>query len=169
VFEPCFAISLFSGLDIGVPLASLETPDVGLVVQMAGRPLLVHAGMLAGAAARGVASLHNQEYALTVALGMLDSRFAQARRGRMHDVCITMVRNASPPGPGGNGKCRVSRGSEQSPDSEPVRRALSKSGLASGFGPQKCDFTSRGGGPPPESFRCRLESDVVATRGTNYA
>jgi hypothetical protein len=36
---------------------------------------------------------------------------------------------------------RVSRGGKRSLDSESARRELSKSGLASHFGPPKCDFT----------------------------
>jgi hypothetical protein len=36
---------------------------------------------------------------------------------------------------------------KRSPDSDSARRELSKSGLASHFGPQTCDFASRGGGP----------------------
>ena len=43
-------------------------------------------------------------------------------------------------------KCRVSRGGKRSPDSESARRELSKSGLASQCGPQKCDFASNSGG-----------------------
>ena len=45
---------------------------------------------------------------------------------------------------------RVSCGGKRSPDSESPRREISKSGVASHFGPQKCDFTGRGGGPLPE-------------------
>jgi hypothetical protein len=40
-----------------------------------------------------------------------------------------------------NRKCRVPRGGKRSPDSESVRRELSKSGLPSHAGPQKRDFT----------------------------
>ena len=45
-----------------------------------------------------------------------------------------------------NRKCRISRGGKRSPDSESARRELSKSGLASHVGPQKCDFASNSGG-----------------------
>ena len=51
---------------------------------------------------------------------------------------------------GKNRKFRVPRGGKLSPDSESPRNLLQKSGLASHFGPQKCDFASRGGGPLPE-------------------
>jgi hypothetical protein len=77
------------------------------------------------------------------------NRVEQARRGRTHDLCITMVRKASLGG-ATNRTFRVSRGSERSPDSESVRRELSTSGLGSKFDPHKCDFTGRGGGPLPE-------------------
>jgi hypothetical protein len=53
-------------------------------------------------------------------------------------------------GDGKNRKYRVSCGGKRSPESESARRELSKSGLASHFGTQKCDFTGRGGGPLPE-------------------
>jgi hypothetical protein len=41
---------------------------------------------------------------------------------------------------------RVSRGGTRSPDSESARRELSKSGLASHFDLQNCDFASNSGG-----------------------
>jgi hypothetical protein len=41
---------------------------------------------------------------------------------------------------------RTSRGGKRSPDSESECRELSKSGLASHFGPRTCDFTSNSGG-----------------------
>jgi hypothetical protein len=52
-----------------------------------------------------------------------------------------------------NQKFSVSRGNAWSPDSESARREPSKSCLASHFGPQKCDFASRAGGPLPEVLR----------------
>jgi hypothetical protein len=58
---------------------------------------------------------------------------------------------------------RVSRAGTRSPDPESVRRELSKSGLASHFGQQTCGFASRGGGPLPESFRCRLQRVLPKT------
>jgi hypothetical protein len=49
-----------------------------------------------------------------------------------------------------NLEVRVPCGGKRSQDSESLRRELSKSGLASHVGPQKCDFAGRGGGPLPE-------------------
>jgi hypothetical protein len=43
-------------------------------------------------------------------------------------------------------KCRVSSSGKRSPDSDSLRRELSKSGLASPFGRRKCDFASNSGG-----------------------
>jgi hypothetical protein len=52
---------------------------------------------------------------------------------------------------------RVSCGPDPSPDSDSPRNLLQKSGLVSHVDPNECDFTGRGGGPFPESFRCRLD------------
>jgi hypothetical protein len=43
-------------------------------------------------------------------------------------------------------KGRIPCGGKRSPGSESARRELSKSGLASRFGPQKCDFPSNSAG-----------------------
>jgi hypothetical protein len=54
-------------------------------------------------------------------------------------------------------KVRMSRTPDPSPDSDSARNTLSKSGLGSKLGPQDKDVAGSGGGPLPESFRCRLE------------
>jgi hypothetical protein len=45
-----------------------------------------------------------------------------------------------------NRKCRISRSKKRSPDSESAHRELPKSGLASQFVPQTCDFIRNSGG-----------------------